>query len=594
MNGPMKNRTFGSLFSVVGLLGIFGSSACSQASESIGTDDQSQGVAATPSCDARAYGAKGDGVTDDTKAIQAAIDACAGNGGEVHLQNGTFVSGMITLKSNMTFHVHGGATLLGSLDDAAYPDTNPPTDNSQLSNCKKALVYAESVDNLHITGDGIIDGRGQNSKWTNSALVEKQRPMAMFIVSSQNVSIENVTVQNSAMWSVVNMETDNLLIQNVTVNSTNGSTRDGLDVVDCHHVTIDSCTISSEDDSICLKSGVARGVDDVTVKNSHVLTSGVANGLKLGTASYGPFSNITFDTIDLQHADKAAMAVESVDGSLISNVTFKNISFHDVGTPFFVLIGDRGVRPANTAKVVGSINGVTFENITGDSPRHDWGAIVSGLDENGTSYRVSNVLFQDVNVTGLGGMKTVPANPPEYAGQYPDPNLWGEVPASGVYLRHADGVTFTRTSIGVSPADARPLTVAVDVTKLAAPTCDVTFVLTTDIGAPVYDPASDTFHLLGTTTAPSGIGSLSAAGLSLDPLGNWIAANGLALTKTTPDASGRYRFTGHATFPQGATLAYKAIVGDASSVTYERGHLGNRESSVPVAASTEIDLDWQN
>src|SRR5262249_51868534 len=156
---------------------------------------------------------------------------------------------------------------------------------------------------------------------------------------------------------VVNMETDDLVIRNITVDSTHGGTRDGIDVVDGRHVLIEGCTVKSEDDSICLKSGVARGLDDVIVRNSHVLQSGVANGLKLGTASVGAFTNITFDGIDVRGVEKAAMAVESVDGAKIENVVFRNITFHDVGTPFLVLLGDRGIRAPRT---VGSVNGLRF------------------------------------------------------------------------------------------------------------------------------------------------------------------------------------------------------------------------------------------
>lgn len=563
--------------------------ACGEAAPD-GVDGTDESVGSQLSCDARAYGAKGDGKTDDTAAIQRAIDACAGKGGEVHLQQGTFVSGMLTLKSHLTFHVHGGATLKGTLDMAKYPDTAPPTNNSQLSNCKKALLYAESVTDLHLTGTGVIDGSGDAAQWVGSskAIPEATRPMAIFFVASNDVSIENLTVQNSAMWSVVNMETDNLQIRAITVNSTHGSTRDGIDVVDCHHVLIDGVTVSSEDDSICLKSGVARGVDDVQVRNSHVLGSGVANALKLGTASYGPFTNITFDTIDVAHADKAAMAVEAVDGSLVQNVTFRNITFHDVGTPFFMIVGDRGVRPAYTPRKIGSIDGVTFDHVTGDGVRHDWGAIATGYDANGTSHRITNVKFSDVDVTMQGGFASVPADPPEYAGQYPDPNLWNEVPASGLYLRHADGIRFENSVFRNATTDARPLLDAVDVTSLAGPSADVTFTLTVAPGAPTYS-ASDSFRILGKTTVPAGIGALAS-----DPLGAWSKTAGVALVPTTPDAQGHARFVGHASLPQGAAFEYKAVVGTGTTLRYERSAAGNREDAVPLATSAAIDLDWQN
>jgi hypothetical protein len=418
-------------------------------------------------CDPRAYGAKGDGHTNDGPAIQAAIQACAGAGGVVSLAGGTFMSGMLTLASGMTFRVQSGAVLLGSQNPSDYPDTNPPTNNSQLSNCKKALLYAEGVQNLVMDGGGVIDGNGGLPAWANSK--EATRPMAVFIVQGNGVTIQDLTIQNSAMWTLVNMETDNLTISGVTVHSTQGSTRDGIDIVDCHHVNVSNVSVTSEDDSICLKSGLARGVDDVTVQNSHVLSSGVANGLKLGTASYGPFTNITFDTIDVHHADKSAMAVESVDGAQIQNVAFRNISYDDVGTPFFLLVGDRGDRPAGAPRLVGSIQGVQFQNIMGGSVRHNWGSIASGLEEQGNVYAISDVSFQNVNVTMAGGVSSVPQVPAEYAGQYPDPNLWGNVPAWGLFLRHVRGLTFSNSTVELASTDVRPEFYSIDVDGFTPP-----------------------------------------------------------------------------------------------------------------------------
>jgi polygalacturonase len=379
------------------------------------------------------------------------------------------------LKSSVILHLHGGARLLGSRDVADYPDVHPATDNTQLKNCRKALLYADNAHDVHITGTGVIDGDGTASKWQGSSRdnPESTRPMAVFLTLSHDVSIENVTVRNSAMWAVVNMEVDRLAIKNVTVDSTHGSTRDGIDIVDCHHVTIEDCTVKSGDDGICLKSGTERGVDDVVVRRSHVLTAGVANGLKLGTASYGPFTNITFDTIDVSHADKAAMAVESVDGAKVENVVFRNITFTDVGTPVFVLIGDRGLRPEHVERRIGSVNGVRFEHIRGNDVRHDWGSIISGLEApDGTIYPVQDLAFDDVRITTRGGASAVPKDPPEYAGEYPDPNLWGRTPAAGLFVRHASGVALGRSNVDVWPNDSRPRVVFRDASNVTVDPID--------------------------------------------------------------------------------------------------------------------------
>jgi polygalacturonase len=429
-------------------------------------------LAPPPVCDPRTFGAKGDGKTKDTQAIQAAIDACAGTGGTVLLTGGTFLSGMITLKSDLTFHLDASATLLGTQDDADYPSTNPPTNNTQLKNCRKALVYAESAKNVRIDGAGTIDGNGNVPKWIGPSSVhpEATRPMAIYTALCTNVAIDGITVKNAAMWGVVNLEADGLTITNLNVDTPLSGNRDGIDVVDCHHVLISDSTIRSEDDSICIKSGSSVGVDDVTVKNCHVKQSIVANGLKFGTASYGSFTNVTFQDILVENVDKAAMAVESVDGADIANITFRNITVHQAGSPIFILLGDRGTTPIGSPHKIGTINGVTFQNVTGDNMKYNWASPISGLlTVDGHRYPLQNLTFDHVHITNKGGLGSVPADPPEYMGQYPDPNLWGNMPAFGYFIRHADGVTFTSSVTDVSPADARKWLEQRDVTGLVNP-----------------------------------------------------------------------------------------------------------------------------
>jgi len=424
-------------------------------------------AAPAPVCDPLDHGAKADGKTKDTAALQAAIDACAGKGGTVHIHDGVYLTAMLRLKSDLVIHIDASGEILGTQDDADYPTLSPPTDNTQLKNCRKSLLYAESVQNLRIEGAGVIDGNGNTPKWIGPSTLhpEATRPMAFFAVKSKNVSLKDITVAHAAMWGVVDMEVDGLTIDHVTIDSQLSGNRDGIDVVDCHHVVIQSSTIASEDDSICIKSGTKYGVDDVVVKSCTV-RSLIANALKFGTASYGSFSNVTFDGVTVQSADKAAMAVESVDGAAISNITFRNIGFKDVGSPVFILLGDRGETPADDVHRIGSIDGVHFENITGSNSRYQWASPVSGLSKNGVTYALKNLTFTNVSITNKGGLTSVPADPPEYAGQYPDPNLWGNTPGFGYFIRHADTVTFTNSVPLVSPSDARQGIVTRDVTHL--------------------------------------------------------------------------------------------------------------------------------
>ena len=454
-----------------------------------GTDGSVDGAPRV--CDARQYGAKGDGLTKDTAAIQAAVDDCAITGGEALLEHGVFLSGTVVLRSHVTLDIDASATLLGSQDATDYPDRAPPVVNTQLANCKKALVYAESADDIHILGHGTLDGNaGGVGSWNGDAIKEGMRPMVVFTVLSSHVTIQDVTVKNAGVWAVVNMEVEHLVIDGITVDNNLGPTHDGIDVVDGNDVLVQNSTIASGDDSICLKSGGSGGLQNVTVQNCHTTQSGVANGVKLGTASVGPFRNIDVENVAIDNAQSAAMAVESVDGSAISNVTFRHITTSNVGTPVFVLLGSRNLDPAR----VGSIDGVTFDDVRSKNMRYNWGSIVTGSIVGGTTFGISHLTFSNMQLAydGAGAHPNpVPytvADFPEYQGQvpgqpagtlynqYPDAkfmtgtggneNTAYHGPGYAFFVRHASDVTFTSCATPLTGADSRPPVATQDVTGL--------------------------------------------------------------------------------------------------------------------------------
>ena len=442
--------------------------------------DASTTASATPgtprTCDAHAFGAIGDGQAKDTAALQRAVDACStGEGGTVLLARGTFLSGTLVLHSHVTLRIEAGATLLGSRDDADYPTQSPPIRNTELANCQRALVYAEGATAVRIEGSGTIDGNADIDKWRGMARPEGQRPMAIFTALSSNVSIEGVTVRNAATWAVVNLEVRHLVIRGITVDSPHGPTHDGIDVVDGHDVLIEDNTITAGDDGICLKSGSATGLRDVVVRRNRILGAGVANGLKLGTATVGPMRDILFEDIGIQDAQAAAMAIESVDGGEVSNLTFRRITVSDVGTPVFMLLGARGKAS------VGAIHDVRFETIRGDGLRYPWGALLSGAPPDAAGrHDLQAITFRDVAIAyrGVGTASgphvfasgaTEAARFPFYAGGYPDAKFIFATPAAkaevidyalpgyAFFVRNARGVRFDecRAAIqGIEPRDA--------------------------------------------------------------------------------------------------------------------------------------------
>jgi polygalacturonase len=398
-----------------------------------------------------------------------AIEAASGTGGSVLLTGGTYLSGTLTLASTMTFFIDSSATLLGSPNAADYPTESPATGNTQLSNTQRALLYAPNVTQLVIDGGGTIDGQGDSFSG-----VEATRPLLVWSVLSEHVHVHNLYLTQGAVWGLVMMETDHVLIDNINLESS-GITHDGIDIVDGSDVTVDECAVSSGDDAMCPKSGVRRGIDGLTITNSIFSGyggSGGSNGIKLGTATYGAFTNIDIHDDYVKNVQYAAMAVESRQGSDVKNVSFQRIQFANTGGAFFVYLAQQNTtHPVGDVPKLGSIESVSFTDILGstgswpNSPHQ--GALVTGTIYDGTTYSISDLSWTNVDVLFDGALGTVPGSPAEATpNQYPESNMFGDLPAWGYYLRHVVGAAFTNCSTRVAMQDARQELVAEDVTGL--------------------------------------------------------------------------------------------------------------------------------
>ena len=418
-----------------------------------------------PVFDVASYGATGNGSTKDTAAIQAAIDACAGSGGSVYLHDGTFLSSTIELKSGMTLFIDSSAVLRGSGTDADYANLPVPltggVDNIGLET-KRALIFLRAASNVKIDGGGRIEGNGGN--WNNSDVAN--RPVLILPAMTNSLTIRNLYLEEAAMWCLVPVESRYLAIRNLNIYNSVHYNRDGMDVVDCRDLLVEDCTVFAEDDAICFKSGIRTGLQNVLVRDCFIAGSTRANGVKLGTRSYGQFKDVLVQDIFVKNTDKAAIALESVDGSDISEVVCRRIEMRATSSPFYLIIGKRGQHPSNDAQKIGSIKNIVFEDISGAGLKYNLGCPISGSILNGTEYPLQNLTFRRVNLTFPGGSSSIPGTPAEMGTQYPECNLWGNLPAWGYFLRHIDNLTFTDCVSAVSPTDARPSRTLVDVTSL--------------------------------------------------------------------------------------------------------------------------------
>ena len=202
----------------------------------------------------RTYGAKGDGITNDAVAIQKAIDACTiAGGGRV------LVPGPFNLKSNIDFHVEGGATVKASANEKLYTKSAFRTNPGEGS----IWIGAENIQNLTISGSGKIDGNGiafmgdelEDSYVLKPFNVFDPRPHVLTIIGGNNIRIHDVHIGNSAYWTVHLVGCNDVLIAGITLlNSLKVRNSDGIDLDHSKNVRISDCYIESGDDCICIKN----------------------------------------------------------------------------------------------------------------------------------------------------------------------------------------------------------------------------------------------------------------------------------------------------------------------------------------------------
>ncbi len=374
---------------------------------------------AARTCNPHDYGAKGDGSTKDTTAIQSAIDACAAKGGgTVRLTAGTYLSAPIVLKSNITLHLDKGATLLGSPDHGDYPDKV----EFRLPGVQ-SLVSATSAENVAIEGDGTIDGQGQS--WWAMARGNHDfgvmgnshpRPRLVVLDHCKHVRIERVTIQNSPMWQVVPYYSDDVLVRNVRILAPYPSPNtDALDPFSSSNVRIDHLYADTGDDNIAIKSGAANSpggddpVRDITITDCTFLHG---HGLSIGSELAGGAHNIRAERIHFDGTDNGIRVKANRDrGNDVSNLSFRDIDMKDVKYPIVIseyypriLPPEGAMTPQPVTRLTPHFHDITLENVTATGGEMA-GAIV-GLPE----APVDNVVLKNVSLSGKTGLSIGYAN----------------------------------------------------------------------------------------------------------------------------------------------------------------------------------------
>jgi polygalacturonase len=413
----------------------------------------------------RDLGAKGDGKTLDTKAIQAAVDKCAQTGGKVMLSKGTFLTGTIYLKSNVTLVVEKGAVMLGSLNLEDYPVNEFGFNNLNAFRVNRALIYASGMTNIGIEGGGIIDGQGGSFV----KALKLVRPFLLWFKECKGVNVEKVELRNSAMWMQYYVHCEDVRISDIKVFNHGNSNNDMLDIDGCRNVIIDGVIGDSDDDGITFKSMDTCISENIIVSNC--IMGSHCNGLKFGTETTGGFRNVTItncvirssvvDSVDSGTREgTSGISLEIVDGGIMENINISNIVIDGPRVSLFVRLGNRARKYYSEAPPppIGQIKNIQISNIIARSSRSIMGLAILGIPGG----MIENITLSNIKLTLTGGGTEEDARflVPENADRYPDASEFGgfgRFSACGLYARHVKGLVLSGLNFELLDNDARPL-----------------------------------------------------------------------------------------------------------------------------------------
>ncbi len=437
----------------------------------------------------RSFGARGDGKTLDTAAVNAAIaEAEKAGGGTVFFPAGTYACYSIHLKSYVALYLDQGATILGASVpiegttsggyDAAEPQgAFEPYQDYGHNHWHNSLMWGENIHDFSILGPGLIYGKGLSRGHDDDTdLPDTKKPgvgnKAISLKNCRNVILKDFSILQGGWFGILATGVDNLTIDNLKIDTN----RDGMDIDCCRNVRVSNCSVNSPwDDAICPKSsfalGYARPTENVTITNcfvtGHYMLGTMLDGtwkkfpegahyygtgrIKCGTESNGGFRNITISNCTFEGCE--GLALESEDGALCEDITITNIAMREIrSAPLFLRLGVRMRGPKDAA--VGTMKRILISNVTCHSASTNYASILSGVPGHMIEdVKISNVYFEHM---GGGSEEMKLLRPEEKAAGYPDPEMFGKLPASGFFIRHARNLEMSNVEVAVQQPDQRP------------------------------------------------------------------------------------------------------------------------------------------
>src|SRR5215813_11958888 len=456
-----------------GLLGANGAAA--EQSNAPAGNDKSLGARVYNVCD---FGAKGDGATLDTVAVQAAIDACARDkGGTVLIPAGDFVVGTIELKSNVTLHLTAAGRLLGSGKPGDYsPGKGVPPGNGNV-----VLLYAVDAENVTIEGPGSIDGHGDKfytgkgdntGPGGNRAEGYFTRPHLAIFYRCRQLTLRDVFLTRSAYHCVRILQCRNVKLDSVRIHNRVNLNNDGFHINSSEYVHISNCDVACQDDA-CALFGSNKFV---TVTNSTFSTR-----WSIFRFGGGEAENITISNCVIYDTYGCPIKMRCGARSRFENITFSNLILKNVTGPISIgLDSSRGGAGGTTPPAKGVVRNIAFNGIratvVAQGRQHEdlpWpqrfrpGETRSCIVVNGVKDEfLEEISFQDVHVVYEGGGTPEEASRevPQIAGEYFEIST---PPAYGVYARNVRGLTLHNVRLEVTSPDLRPAVVLDQVTDVS-------------------------------------------------------------------------------------------------------------------------------